>query len=292
MTIEVEIRRHKRELRRAMWQAFRNNRAAYISMYILLAISLMSLIAIVYTPHDPYRPSLGNALVPPNPSNPLGTDWLGRDLLSRIMEGGRYTLGLSVISVLLASAIGTVLGLISGFYSGIVGAVIQRTMEVLITLPTLLLAVLLASVLGVGIVSTILAVAIPTVPVYAKLVHSTVLTLRKEAFVEAAKLLGKPNTYIMLKHILPNISSVVIVQTTYYLGFATLIVSALGFLGLGVPRPIPEWGAMVGDARDYIFSYPHVALLPGLFIAVVAICFNLIGDGLREALDPRLRRLL
>lgn len=276
----------------ATWNTFKKNKVSFLSFLTILFVGILSGIGFFYTPYDPYKPDLSGVLLSPSLLHPLGTDWLGRDILSRIIAGGKYTLGIALLAVAISATLGTFLGLVSGYYLGYIGSIIERIMEVFLILPTLIMATLFAAVLGTGILSTLLAVALPSIPVYAKLVHSAVIRVRNEAYVEAAKLLGKSSLHIMFNHILPNILYIVIVQTTYYMGTATLTVSALGFLGLGVPSPTPEWGTMVGDAKNYLFSYPSVVLLPGLFIAFVVIAFNLLGDGLREALDPKLRRLL
>ncbi len=286
------VKAAKRERTMQMWRTFRANRAAYASLYVLAAMALMALIGAFYTPYDPYRIDLSAALGFFSLAHPLGTDWLGRDMLSRVMEGARYTLGISFAAVLLGAALGSALGLVSGYYGGLLDAIIQRATDVLLAFPTILLAIALTSVLGVGIVNVVLAAGIATVPIYIRLVRNLTLTLKNEPYVEAGRAMGLSGPYILFRHILPNLSYVIVVQSTYYMGITILIVSALGFLGLGVPKPIPEWGTMIGDARDYIFTYPHVVLVPGVFISAAALAFNLLGDGLRDALDPRMATLL
>lgn len=291
-TLLKEMNEHKRAIKVATWNTFKRNKISLLSLLIILSVSVLSLVGIFYTPYDPYKPNLSEALMPPSLAHPLGTDWLGRDTLSRIIAGGKYTLGLAFIAIIIGATVGTFLGLVSGYYLGLIGATIQRIAEVFLILPTLIIATLFAAILGTGLLSTLLAVAIPIIPVYAKLVHSATLRVRNEEYIEAAKLLKKSSLHIMFNHILPNILYVIIVQTTYYIGTGILTVSALGFLGLGVPSPTPEWGTIVGDAKNYIFSHPYVVFIPGILIAIVVVAFNLLGDGLREALDPRLRRLL
>ncbi|MEM0219877.1 MAG: ABC transporter permease [Thermoproteota archaeon] len=291
-TLLKEMNEHRKTIRVATWKAFKRNKISLLSLIVILSVSALSTVGIVYSPYNPYQPNFSGALMPPSLAHPLGTDWLGRDILSRLIAGGKYTLGLAFVAILIGATIGTFLGLASGYYLGLVGTIIQRVSEIFLILPTLIIAALFAAVLGTGLLSTLLAIAIPTIPVYAKLVHSAALRVRNEDYVEAARLLKKSGPYIMFNHILPNILHVVIVQTTYYMGTGILTVSALGFLGLGVPSPTPEWGTMVGDAKSYIFSYPFVVFIPGILIAVVVVAFNILGDGLREALDPKLRRLL
>ncbi len=285
------IKAARRERRLQIWRVFKSNRAAYASLYVLASMAVMALVGALYTPYDPYRIDLSSALSYFSPAHPLGTDWLGRDMLSRVMEGARYTLGISLAAVLLGAALGSALGLISGYYGGVLDAIIQRATDVLLAFPTILLAIALTSVLGVGVLNVVLAAGVATVPIYIRLVRNLTLTLKNESYVEAARAMGLSGPYILFRHILPNLSYVIIVQSTYYMGITILIVSALGFLGLGVPKPIPEWGTMIGDARDYIFTYPHVVLVPGVFISVAALAFNLLGDGLRDALDPKMATL-
>jgi ABC-type dipeptide/oligopeptide/nickel transport system permease subunit len=291
-TLLKEMNEHKRTIKIATWKTFKRNKISFLSSLVILGVGALSVLGIFYTPYDPYKPSFSEALMPPSLMHPLGTDWLGRDILSRIIAGGKYTLGLAFVAIVIGATIGTFLGLASGYYLGLIGATIQRITEVFLILPTLIMATLFAAILGTGLLSTLLAVAIPIIPVYAKLVHSATLRVRNEDYIEAAKLLKKSGPYIMFNHILPNILHIIIVQTTYYMGTGILTVSALGFLGLGVPSPTPEWGTIVGDAKGYIFSYPYVVFIPGILIAIVVVAFNILGDGLREALDPKLRRLL
>ena len=276
----------------SMWVVFKSNKVAYASLYVLAGILLLVVIGFIYTPYNPYEFDLSKARQPPSPQHLLGTDELGRDILSRLMVGGRYTVGISFISVLLGSLIGSILGLISGFFGGRVDAVIQRVVDVALAFPTSLLAIALMVSLGPGVLSLIMAISISTFPVYTRLVRGVVLQVINEDYIAAVKLLGRSSWYIIFKHVLPNVSSPIIVQTSYYLGFSILLASALGFLGLGIPPPTPEWGSMVGTGRVYLFSSPHIVVFPGLFITATALSFNLIGDGLRDALDPKSRMFL
>lgn len=287
---KVEETRKKRL--KEMWYVFKNNKAAYLAFYVLVAMYFMALVGAFITPYDPYDFDLGRVRQAPSLSHPLGTDELGRDILSRIMAGAKYTLGISLISVILGALVGVVLGLISGYIGGVVDSIIQRVIDVALAFPTILLAIALIASLGQGVVSLIIAIAVSTFPVYARLVRGSVLQVINEDYIAAVKLLGKGSWYIMFKHVLPNITSPIIVQSTYYMGLAILLTSSLGFLGLGVPPPTPEWGAMIGGGRVYLFSSPHIVVSPGVFILVTALAFNLVGDGLRDALDPRLRAFI
>ncbi len=285
----AEVRRRRLK---EVWETFKSNRVAYASLYVVMIIVALILVGFVYTPYGPYDFDLGNARQPPSIKHPLGTDELGRDILSRLMVGGRYTIGISVISVLLGTLLGSVLGLISGYLGGSLDTVIQRIVDVALAFPTTLLAIALMVSLGPGMTSLIVAISLSTFPVYARLVRGTVLQLVNEDYITAVKLLGRTSWYIMFKHVLPNILPVIVVQSTYYLGFSILLASSLGFLGLGIPPPTPEWGAMIGGGRVYLFSSPHIVVFPGLFIMAVALAFNLIGDGLRYALDPKSRMFI
>jgi len=287
---KVEEARKKRL--KEMWSVFKNNRMAYLASYVLVAMYLMALVGIFITPYDPYDFDLSRARQAPSLSHPLGTDELGRDILSRIIAGAKYTLGISLMSVTIGALIGVMLGLISGYMGGLVDTVIQRAVDVALAFPTILLAIALIAALGQGVVSLIIAIAVSTFPVYARLVRGSVLQVINEDYIAVVKLLGKDPWYIMFKHVLPNITSPIIVQSTYYMGLAILLTSSLGFLGLGVPPPTPEWGSMIGSGRVYLFSSPHIVVSPGIFILATALACNLVGDGLRDALDPKSRMFI
>lgn len=281
----------KRRLKE-MWYVFKSNRVAYVSLFILITMCLLALVGSFITPYDPYDFDLSRVRQPPSIKHLLGTDELGRDILSRVIAGAKYTLGISIISVVLGALIGVVIGLISGYFGGYVDSVIQRVVDVALAFPTVLLAIALITSLGSGITSLIIAISVSTFPVYARLVRGVVLQVISEDYIAAVKLLGKSSWYIMFKHVLPNITTPIVVQSTYYMGLAILLTSALGFLGLGVPPPTPEWGSMIGGGRVYLFSSPHIVVAPGLFIMVTALAFNLVGDGLRDALDPKSRAFI
>jgi peptide/nickel transport system permease protein/oligopeptide transport system permease protein len=287
-----QIKQEKTKRRRELLEALRKNKWALASLYIIIALCAMSLVSFIYTPYNPFQFNLAIARQPPSLSHPLGTDELGRDILSRIMYGGRYTLGISFISVTLGALIGVALGILAGYYGGKVDTVIMRIVDIMLAFPTILLAIALVAAVGQGVKSLILAISITTFPVYARLVRGTVLQIVNEDYITAAKLIGLSSYKIMVKHVLPNTMSVIIVQMSYYMGLSILLASALGFLGLGVPPPKPEWGTMIGGGRTYFFSTPHIVVIPGIFIFITSLAFNLLGDGLREALDPKLRGLL
>ncbi|MEM4970912.1 MAG: ABC transporter permease [Sulfolobales archaeon] len=282
----------RRKRRQEMWEALKANRAAYASLYIVAFLIFIAIFGPLIAPYNPYDFDLSRARMPPSPAHIFGTDELGRDILSRILAGARYTIGISIASVALGVLIGVILGLLSGYLGGLWDTVIQRIVDVMLAFPTILLAIALVASLGQGVISLIIAIAVSTFPVYARLVRGVVLQVVGEDYIAAARLLGKGSVYIMFKHVLPNTMSAIVVQATYYMGLSILLASALGFLGLGVPPPTPEWGSMIGSGRTYLFSSPHIVVFPGLFIMIAALSFNLLGDGLRDALDPRARALL
>ncbi len=295
MEVRVEKKLDKRVKSRVLgdwWRIFKANKVAYVSLYILIAITLISLFADFIAPYSPYQFDIKRAREPPSLEHPFGLDEIGRDLLSRVIYGGRYSIGIAYAAVLLGSSLGVILGMISGYYGGVIDDIIQRFTDALLSLPTILLAIALVTVLGVGVTSLIVAVGISTVPIYIRLTRGLVLQVRNMDYVVAAKILGKRDSYIIMRHILPNIASPIIVQSTYYLGLTILIASGLGFLGLGVPPPTPEWGAMIGRGREFLISSPHIVAFPGIFILITALCFNLIGDGLRDALDPKMAKYI
>jgi peptide/nickel transport system permease protein len=292
MTLLHKVREARRRRIREQWEVFKSNKLAYIGLYILVIMAVISVIGPYIAPRDPYEFDLSKARLPPSLEHPLGADELGRDILSRILVGARYTFGLSVLSVIAGASIGTLLGLISGYRGGLWDTVIQRVNDILLAFPTILLAIALVAFLGQGVHSLVIAIAVSSMPVYVRLVRASVLQVVTEDYVVAAKMLGLSEWSIMVKHILPNVMAPVLVQLSYHMGLAILIASALGFLGLGVPPPSPEWGAMIGSGRVYLFSSPHIVVFPGLVISITIITFNMVGDGLRESLDPKVRALV
>jgi len=221
--------------------------------------------------------------------HPLGTDELGRSILGRIIWGARVSLLIALGVVSVGLLFGVPLGLISGYYGGKVDFGIQRVTDMLLAFPGFLLALALVAVLGVGLKNTVISIGISMVPIYIRLVRGCVLTVREQVYVEAARAVGTRDLGILLRHILPNVMVPITVQTSLGMGTAILFAAGLGFLGIGVQPPMPEWGAMLGSGRAYIFNAPHVATFPGVAIFFAVLSFNLLGDGLRDALDPRFR---
>jgi peptide/nickel transport system permease protein len=287
--LAAERKTPKRKARQGLWARYRRNHAAVVGLAVLGTFFLLVLAAPLVTPYDPERNRLIDALREPSPAHPLGTDHLGRDILARILYGGRFSLLIGFAAVGLGLLVGVPLGAISGFYGGWVDLVIQRVVDVLLSFPGFLLALSLVAVLGVGLNNVILSVGLGLVPAFARLVRAATLSIRRMAYVEAARSLGAAGPTIIRRHVLPNAFAPVIVQATLGLGSTLLIAAGLGFLGLGVQQPTPEWGSMLGEGRQYIFSNPNMATFPGLAIFLTVLGFNLAGDGLRDALDPSLR---
>ncbi len=265
------------------------HRAAMAGLAVLVAFVLVGALAPFLTPYDPAQNRLADALLPPSAAHPLGTDHLGRDLLARILYGTRYSLFTGFGAIAIGLSVGVPLGVVSGYFGGWVDLVAQRFVDVLLSFPGFLLALSLVAVLGVGLGNVILSVGIGAIPSFVRLVRASTLNLRAQPFVEAARSLGIPQARIVFRHVLPNTLAPVIVQATLSLGSALLVAAGLGFLGLGVQPPTPEWGAMLGEGRQYIFAATNLATFPGLAIFTAVVAFNLLGDGLRDATDPRLR---
>jgi len=252
---------------------------------------LVGVLAPVVNPYDPAIDSnLAESRFPPSLEHPFGTDRLGRDIFRRVIHGTRVSLLIGFVVVFVSGLIGTVLGLIAGYFGSFYDTVIMRLMDVLLAFPAILLAIAIVAVRGPGLTNTIAAVAIVGIPGYARVVRSIVLSVRERDFIEAARSIGVRNHRIMFMHILPNSLSPIIVQVTLGVGGAILFAAALGFLGLGVQPPIPEWGAMISDGIPFLRQSPHMVFFPGMAIMITVLGFNLLGDGLRDALDPQLRQ--
>lgn len=268
---------------------FVRRRSALAALLTLLVMVGVSLLAPLLLPLDPDDADLNQVLQLPSRSHPLGTDQLGRDLFTRVIYGGRvsYLIGLS--AVLLTVIVGIPVGLISGYFGGHIDLVIQRVIDFILAFPGFLLALTFIAILGIGVANVVVAIAIASIPIYVRLVRGVALSVKAQAFVEAARASGAPEVRILTRHILPNCLAPVIVQSTLQVGTAILTAAGLGFLGLGVKPPTPEWGTMLGEGQTYLLSYWFIATFPGLAIFVSVLAFNLLGDGVRDAFDPRMR---
>jgi len=265
------------------------NRAAVAGGIVVLIFVAVALFAPVLSPYDPLKGRLGERLRAPSGAHWLGTDELGRDVLSRVLHGARITVQIQLAAVGLALAIGAALGLAAGYIGRWVDQLIMRLMDILMAFPGIFLALAIIAALGTGLGNVIIAAGIFLVPQFARVVRASVLTLKDMEFVQAARALGQGDFAIVFRYLLPNSLAPIIVQTSLRMATVLLTASGLSFLGLGVQPPSPEWGAMLSNARSYMITAPHVAMIPGLAIALVVLGFNLLGDGLRDSLDPRLR---
>jgi peptide/nickel transport system permease protein len=266
---------------------FTANRAALAASSVLLAFAMVAILAPWLAPHDPLAVNLGGSLAAPSWQHPLGTDHLGRDILSRLFHGARVSLAISILSVGSALVVGTAAGLLAAWRRGLIDAAIVQLVDVLLAFPNLLLAIAVVAILGRGDVSTIVAVAVFSMPIFARVARAAALTAVARDFVLAARAAGAPGWRVLARHVLPNCLSPIVAQATIMLGTALLVASALSFLGLGVQPPAPEWGAMLSRGRDLLRTAPIGAVAPGLAITLVALSFSLAGDGLRDALDPK-----
>jgi len=272
----------------AMWKRFRRNRLALVGLLIVGVLALAAAAAPVLAPADPARQVLEDKRTLPGGKYWLGADEFGRDIASRLIYGSRVALAVGVVSVLIALALGTLLGTVAGYLGGPVDETIMRALDVLLAFPYLLLAIAIVSALGPGLANTILAVGIWATPGFARVVRGSVLSVKEQEYVAAARAIGASTARIVARHVLPNCISILIVYSALYMASAILLEAALSFLGLGVQPPTPSWGLMVSTGRDALVIAPHIATFPGLAIAFAVLGFNLLGDGLRDALDPKL----
>ncbi len=272
-----------------VWRRLRRNRAAIVGGVIVLLFVFIAIFAPWLSPYPPNEGDLTKRLKPPCREHLLGTDPLGRDLLSRVIYGARISLQIQIISVSIALVVGTLLGMIGGYYGGRLDNLIMRLMDILLAFPGIFLAISIIAVLGPGLTNLMLAAGIYSIPQFARIVRGSVISLKEKEFIEAARAVGERDFDILFRYLLPNSMAPIIVQTTLRMATVLLTASGLSFLGLGVQPPTAEWGAMLSNARAYLITAPHVATVPGLAIMLVVMGFNLFGDGLRDSLDPRLR---
>jgi peptide/nickel transport system permease protein len=272
-----------------VWRRLKRNRAATIGGVIVLLFVAIAILAPLIAPYSPDEGDLTKRLNPPGREHLLGTDPLGRDLLSRVIYGARISLQIQIVSVSIALVIGTLLGMFGGYYGGKFDHLIMRFMDILLAFPGIFLAISIIAVLGPGLLNLMLAAGIYSIPQFARIVRGSIITLKEKEFVEAARAVGESDSNILFRYLLPNSMAPIIIQTTLRMATVLLTASGLSFLGLGVQPPTAEWGAMLSNARAYLITAPHVATVPGLAIMLVVMGFNLFGDGLRDSLDPRLR---
>ena len=272
-------------------RSFLRNKLALAGIVIVVLFTGAAILAPYVAPYNPYTLDLANTFAPPgSPGHLLGTDNFGRDVLSRLIFGSRISLAIGIIVVAIAAVVGSVLGLLAGYFGGWLDMVIMRLVEIFYAFPFLVLVIAVIAVLGPSIFNVMWVLGVVSWPLYARLVRAQTLALRDLEFVESARATGARGLRVIFTHILPNSLTPIVVTATFGIPQAILASAALGFLGLGVQPPTPEWGAMVSEAKDFILRAPFLITWPGIFIMLIVMSFNFIGDGLRDALDPRLRK--
>jgi peptide/nickel transport system permease protein len=279
------------ELRR-FFRTFFNRGVVVLGMVIIIFFVIAAIFAPWLAPYNPDKIDMNNALLQPGKTHLLGTDPLGRDTLSRVIYGTRVSMLIGLVVVVLSAIAGMALGLIAGYFGGWVHAIVMRLIDTLMAFPMLILALLIAALLGGGINNVIMALAFAMVPIYARLMCGQVITVKENDYVLAGRSMGANNTRIMLRHLVPNCFPPLIVMMTMMLGTTILAEAGLSFLGIGVQPPTPTWGNMVNDGRQYLLSNPILSFAPGLAIMLMVYAFNMVGDGLRDALDPQLRGVI
>lgn len=265
------------------------NKLAMAGLIVILLLILIAVLAPVIAPYNYATQDLKATYAAPSKEHLLGTDKLGRDILSRLIYGTRQSLKIGMLSVAIASVRGTILGSIAGFYGGKADNILMRLLDIYQSIPAMLLSIALAASLGPGINNAIIAIGISTIPAYARIIRASIMTVREKEFIEAAIAINASDYRIIIKHVLPNAISPLIVEITMNIGNSILAAATLSFIGLGAQPPSPEWGAMLVEGRNYMRDYGHLVIYPGICIMVSVLSFNMLGDGLRDALDPRLK---
>lgn len=273
----------------SVWRRFKHNRRAVVGLVVVVLFVVVAIFANWVAPYDPLEQNLQSILSPPSQTHIFGTDEFGRDILSRIIYGARISLAVGVGAILVACLIGCILGSIAGYYGGVLGNLIMRAMDILLSIPSILLSIAIVAALGASVQNLIFVIGVANVPRYVRTMQSAILSVRNQEFVEASRATGASDFFIILKHIVPNCLSPIIVQITLSIGSAILSCASLSFIGLGVNPPTPEWGAMLSRGQEYLRTFPHITIFPGLAIMLSVYAFNLMGDGLRDALDPKLK---
>ena len=268
----------------------RRDKMAVAGAVLLVVAAIVSLLAPLLAPHDPIEINLSQRLLTPGTAGyVLGTDQLGRDILSRLIWGGRISLLIGFSAVMLAMGLGVIVGLLAGYFGGKTDTVVMRFIDILMAFPAILLAITIVASLGPGLRNSMIAVSIVGIPYYARIVRGSVLSLREQEFIQAARVIGGSHRRIITWHIFPNTLAPLIVAATLDVGWFIMAAAGLSFLGLGAQPPTPEWGVMLSEGRQFIRNAPHLSILPGTAIFLVVLALNFLGDGLRDALDPRLR---
>ncbi|HEV2127762.1 MAG TPA: ABC transporter permease [Thermomicrobiales bacterium] len=275
--------------RQRAWRTFRRNKSAVVGLGMIIFVVVVALVAPLIAPHNPIEQSTINRLAEPTSDYLLGRDDFGRDVLSRIIYGARIALLVGVTSVLLGGILGTTMGIVAGYFGGRIGTVIMRVVDILLSFPDLITGLLVMAVLGAGTFKLIIAIGLTITPRFARLAYGPTLSIKEKEFVEAALALGQRTQVILSRHILPNIAGELLVLASLWTAQAIRLEASLSFIGLGVPPPTPTWGQMIRDGTRYLTDYPLLSLAPGVALLFTVFAFNLVGDGLRDVLDPRSR---
>ncbi|MCF0229723.1 MAG: ABC transporter permease [Parasporobacterium sp.] len=273
-----------------IWFRLRHNVPAMICLGVIILLIIVVVFADVIAPYDYAKMSPKEKFMYPCAEHWLGTDNYGRDILSRIIYGGRISLLVSVLAVVISLIIGGFLGVLAGYFGGMYDNIAMRVMDILMGIPSFLLAVCVSAALGTGILNTAIAIAVSGIPSYARLLRAQVMAIKGGEYIEVARSLGNSDMRIILKHIIPNVLSPIIVQSTLNIGAFIMAISGLSFVGLGVQPPIPEWGSIMSAGRDFFRDFYPIVTFPGIAILITLVSFNLLGDGLRDAMDPKLRQ--
>lgn len=286
-----------REKREGIWRdviaGIVSNKASLVSGIFILVLAVIAIVTAVapgILPYDPYQQDLGQSLLPPSAEHWFGTDLQGRDIFCRVMVGTQISLSVGLIAVAFSLTIGVILGSIAGYKGGWIDTVIMRVMDMMLAIPSILLAIAIMAALGPGIEKAVVAIGLVSIPEYARIVRSEILAIKENDYVAAARVIGDSNFKIVFRHVLPNALPSIIVRATLGISGAILDAAALGFLGLGVQPPAAEWGDMLGRGRNELFRAPWLMIFPGLAITLAVLAFNLLGDGIRDGLDPKSRK--
>jgi peptide/nickel transport system permease protein len=291
VTASLEPALRERRLSERVFFRLLRHRLALVGIILTVIIVIMAIFAEVIAPYDPLEIHLKDRLQPPSAAHIMGTDHLGRDIFSRVVYGARISLQVGVVSVALGTIVGLFVGMAAGYLGRSVDTVLMSIMDAIYAFPAILLALALVAAFGQGLVTVMTAIAIVRIPIFARTVRSSILAEKEKEYVEAARCIGQREWLILFRHILPNILAPLIVVTTTYFAAAIVVEASLSFLGLGVPPPAASWGVMLNDGRKYMEQAPYVVIYPGLAISLAVLGFNLLGDGLRDVLDPRLRNV-
>ncbi len=279
----------KRSQMKDIWKRFRNNKLAMVGLVIVLIVVLSAVFASVLTPYDPSAQNFSDRLLFPSLAHPFGTDNYGRDLLTRVLFGGRISLLVSLVGLFISVGIGSILGATAGYFGGWYETFIMRLMDIIMAIPPTLMAISVSALLGTGVLNTAIAVSVGGIAPSARMLRATVLSIRDQEYVEAARARGSGNLRIIFRQILPNTLSPIIVDSTLRIGTNIMMISGLSFIGLGVQPPTPEWGSILNTGREFITTFWPMITFPGIMIMLTMFGFNVVGDGLRDALDPKLK---